>query len=46
MEGGGKNLTEKVIWKKMTDLGIIKCDWASDYKQCGRMKEIGAEAKT
>lgn len=42
----GKSLTEQVIWKKMTDLGIIKHDGKGDYKQYGRMKETGAKAKT
>lgn len=30
----------------MTDLGVIKCDGESNYKQCGRMKETGAKVKT
>lgn len=42
----GGRLTEQVIWKKVTDLGVIKCDGESNYEQCGRMKEIGAKAKT
>jgi len=29
----------------MTDLRVIKCGGESDYKQHGRMKETGAEAK-
>lgn len=45
VEGGGR-LTEQVMWKKMTDLGVIKCDGESNYKQCGRMKETGAKVKT
>lgn len=46
VEGWGGWEFEQVIWKKMTDLGIIKCDGESDYKQCIRMKETGAKAKT